>query len=110
MTHIEDSDLSAQVDDLVDWFVETDETRPATDEEINEFKRRIMALIKSDREAHDKITDLKGSIETAEQIWAIYRAPSRIPGEKMFDFDRWLPGQIEDWKDELAQLSIGEKQ
>lgn len=68
------------------------------DEQLFEI---VLAAISTREQA----ADLRGSIEAAEQIWAIYDAPAREhPGEKMFDFDKWLPGQIEDWKRQLAQL------
>lgn len=54
-------------------------------------------------EAIRQEADLKGSLEAAEQIWGVYTARSREnPSEPMFDFDKWLPGQIQDWHKQLA--------
>lgn len=48
--------------------------------------------------------DLQGSLDAAKQILSVYRAPSR-DGGKMFDFDNWLPSQIEDWEEKLTALT-----
>ena len=47
--------------------------------------------------------DLVATIKAAKEIWAVYEAPSRVLGEKMFDFDKWLPGQIKDWEAQLQE-------
>jgi len=49
-----------------------------------------------------KIANLRGTLETAQQIQGVYNARSREnPEEKMFDFEKWLPSQIEDWQKQL---------
>lgn len=68
-----------------------------------EGKRSRTAMIEFTKNLIER-KRVEETIDTAKKIWQIYIAPSRTPGEKMVDFDKWLPGQIEDWENQLAQL------
>lgn len=63
-----------------------------------EQQETLLAAHNSTLEAAKREANLEGSIEAAEQILWAYRVG------KSLNFAQWLPGQIEDWKDELANL------
>lgn len=107
ITYTGDSGLAAQVDDLVDWLVETDEARPATDEEISEFKRRLMALIKSDREARDLSVRIEERKHTWQLINDIRYQNISLDFARSVSLERLSALEAEQ---EVAQLSKGEKQ
>lgn len=78
---------------------------------VGQLVKAAMLVFFAWHKAEIKKAALASGIETAEQIWGVYTARLRDdPNEPMFDFDRWLPGQIEDWKRQLAALTNQKKE
>jgi hypothetical protein len=87
-----------------------DSTAVYTTKTIKEFAKYLDERESPPSPAIER-ANLQGSLEAAQQIWGIYNARSREnPEEKMFDFEKWLPGQIEDWERQLAALDKLDKE